>query len=107
MTSVKVSSFIIAQQRVLGDARVGDEHLDRALLGLDLVEGGVDVGRAGHVAAHAEQPLGRLSGAVGDGDGVAGRGEFAGDREADAAIAAGDEDRASHGRPDAIVLPGG
>src|SRR5690606_6512677 len=84
------------QEGVLGDAGVGDQDLDRALLRLDLVEGGLDVGHAGHVAPDAEEPLRRLSRAVGDGDGVAGGGEFTGDREAYAAIASGDEYRASH-----------
>ncbi|GAA2907008.1 hypothetical protein GCM10020220_115280 [Nonomuraea rubra] len=84
------------QQGVLGDAGVGDQDLDRAVLGLDLVEGGLDVGGAGDVAAHAEQALGRLPRSVGDRDGVACRGEFTGDREAYAAIAPGDEYRACH-----------
>src|SRR6185437_11866425 len=71
-------------------------HLDRAVLGLGLREGGVDVGGARHVAANPEQPLRGLAGTVGDGDGVSRGGELAGDREADAAISAGDEYRANH-----------
>ena len=46
------------QQRVGGDAGVGDEHLDRAVRVLDLGERRVDRGRVGDVAAHVEAPSG-------------------------------------------------
>ena len=43
------------QQRVVGDAGVGDEHLDRAELVLDRGERGVDRGGVGDVAGDAEE----------------------------------------------------
>ena len=102
----EVSSFIIAQQRVLGDAGVGDQHLDRALLGLDLPKAASTSAMLVTSQLDAEQPLGRLAGAVGDGDLVAGRGERAGDREADAAVAPVTRTERAMA-PDAIVLSGG
>ena len=80
------------------------------------VEGRVDRRRVGDVAAHPGQALGWLAGAVGHGDAVAAGRERARDGQPDAAVAAGDQHRASgraaawsevlaHGR-DAIGLPG-
>ena len=98
-------------EHVGGHPGVGDEHLDRAEGLLDLGEGGVDLGGVGDVAAHGQDAVGlvggRRVGAVGDGDLVAVVGEGAGAGEADAAVAAGDEDDParwcrSSGRP-----PGG
>ena len=54
MTSSHSSSRHPQQERVAGDARVRDEHLDRTVLGLDGDEGGLDVVGVGHVAADAE-----------------------------------------------------
>ena len=53
----------------------------------------------GHVALHAEQTLGDAGPAMRDGDLVTISGQALGDRQADAAIAAGDKNRAggSHG----------
>jgi hypothetical protein len=83
------------QQRVAGDPGVGDQHLDRSVPLLDLLEGLVDLGGVGDVAPDAEQPLRRLSRSVGDGDLVAGLSEGPGDGEADAPVASGDENRAA------------
>ncbi len=95
MTVSQSSSLIRISRRVLGDAGVGDEHLDRAAeLLLGLGEGGVDGCRVGDVAADAHQAVGRVARAVGDRDVVAGLGEGPGDGQADAAVAAGDEDGA-------------
>ena len=52
------------QQGVGGDAGVGDQHLDRAVLLLDLRERGVDRLRVGDVAAHVEGALGRPAAAA-------------------------------------------
>ena len=80
------------QERVLGDARVGDEHLDGAVGLLDLGEGRLDRVRVGDVAAHVECAVGRAAVAGGDGDLVALGQEGLGDGAADAAVAAGDQD---------------
>jgi hypothetical protein len=81
------------EQGVLGDAGIGDQHLDRAAEGLlGRREGRVDGGGVGHLAAHAHQALGRLTGAVGDRDPVALGGESAGNGQPDASVATGDED---------------
>ena len=92
MTDDQSSSRHPQQQRVGGDAGVGDQHLDRAVLLLDLREGGVDGLRVGDVARHVEGPLRGAAAAVGDGDLVAVGEERLGDGAADAAVAAGDED---------------
>src|SRR5690606_37602436 len=85
-------------EAVAGDARVGDEDLDRAELGLDLGERVVDLGGVAHVAGDAEQArVVGWGGAVGDGHLVARVGEGAGGGEPDAPVAAGDEDDASVG----------
>ena len=84
------------QQRVVGHAGVGHQHLDRAELGLDRAERGVDLLGRRDVALHAEQALGRAAAAVGHGDPVAVRRERPRDRQADAAIAAGDQDGSSY-----------
>ena len=47
------------QQPVLGDAGVGDEHLDGAVGLLDRLECGVDLGRRRDVALDGEQAVGR------------------------------------------------
>jgi len=80
------------QQLVLGDARVGDDDLDRALLRLDLAEGVVDVLPAGDVALDREEALGGFARPVGDGHGVTRGLQLPGDRESDAAVSAGDQD---------------
>ena len=88
------------QQLVAGDAGVGDQHLDVAVLRLDLLVGLLDLLGVGDVAAHGEHAerheVGRrLARAVGDGDLVARVGEGAGDGEADAPVSSGDENRAA------------
>ena len=92
------------QQRVLGDAGVRDDDLDRTERALDLGEGGIDGCGIRHIRAHRERALGTLAGARGHGDLVAGGDEALGDRAADAAVSAGDEDDAIGGHDDA---PGG
>ncbi|CDZ88430.1 conserved hypothetical protein [Rhodococcus ruber] len=86
------------QQRVVGDAGVRDQNLDRSLVLFDLLERGVDGVAVGDVAADGEQPVRGAGAAVGDGDPVAVRLQAAGDGEADATVATGDENRAGGGR---------
>src|SRR5205807_8102248 len=80
---------------VPGDAGVGHQHLDRALLLLDLLEGLLDLLGVGDVTPDGKETLRRFAGAEGDGDLVTCVGEGSGDGEADAPIASGDEYRAA------------
>ena len=59
----------------------------------DLFERGVDGRGVGDVARDAEQPLGSAGATVGDRNLVAVRGETTSNRETDAAVAAGHENR--------------
>ncbi len=77
----------------MGDAGVGDQHLDRAVLGLDGREGGLDRLGVGDVAPDVERALGGATAAGGHRDLVAVGDERLGDRAADAAVAAGDQRR--------------
>ena len=98
MTCVPVVVAHAQQERVLGDAGVGDEHLDGAVRLLDLGEGAVDVLGVGDVAAHGEEARRRLTAAVGDRDVVAEAAERLGDRAADAPVAPGHQHRSGHVR---------
>ena len=84
------------QQPVAGDPGVADQHLDRALVLLDLGERAVDGLGVGDVALHAEQAVGRAAAAVRDRDRVALLGEGAGDRQPDPPVAAGHQHRSAH-----------
>lgn len=75
-------------------ARVRDEHLDGAELGLDRGERGVDRGRVTYVADDAEDALGQVAGAVDRRDLVPGGDEPLGDRATDPPVRARDEDDA-------------
>ena len=79
------------EERVRGDAGVGHQHLDGPLVLLDLVEGAVDGVVVGDVALHAEQSVGHARAAVRDGHLVTVGGQSLGDRQADAAVATGDQ----------------
>ena len=72
---------------------------------LDLGEGTVDGLVVGDVAHDAEQTLGRPGSAVGDGDLVPVGGQPPCDRQADAPVAAGHQDRAGHERGDRLRTP--
>ena len=67
-----------------------------------VAERGVDRRGVRDVAAHAEEPVRRLPGAVGDGDAVAVRRQGLGDRQADPPVAPGDEHAASRRAPPAL-----
>ena len=93
MTEDQSSSRHPQQQRVVGDAGVGHQHLDRAVRLLDLRERRLDLLGVGDVAAHVEGAVGGTAAAGGHGDPVALCDERLGDRPADAAVAAGDQHR--------------
>ena len=80
---MKSSSFI----RISSPSRVmpgvADQHLDRALVLLDLGEGAVDGLGVGDVALDAEEAVGGAAAAVGHGDRVTRLGEGAGDGQPD------------------------
>ncbi len=80
------------QQRVPGDAGVGDHHLDVAEGGLDLGERGLDLSRIGHVTLDAEHAGRHLAAAIGGGHPMAGPGQPGGDAVPDSLAAAGDQD---------------
>ena len=87
------------EQLVTGETGVGDEDLDRALVLLDLGEGGVDSRGVRHVATDAEEPFRWLPGPVRDRDAVAVRRQGARDGQADPPVPPGDEHAAAHGLP--------
>ena len=72
MTESKSSSLIRIRRRVLGDAGVGDQDLDRAaeLSSASVKAASTDAASVTSQCT-AEEALGRLPGAVGDGDVVA------------------------------------
>ena len=93
-------------QHVRGDARVGHQHLDRALVLLDRRERRVDGGAVGHVTLDGKQVLvvRRPGAAVRDGDLVPVGGQPARDGQPDATVSTGhqhrtgDEGRTATGR---------
>jgi len=89
------------QEHVTGDPRVRDDDLDRAELLLDLGECGIQRGHIRDIGPHRQAARRALPGAGGDGDTMSRRHELFGDREADAAVAAGDQYGAggAHGPP--------
>ena len=91
------------QQRVLRDAGIGDDDLDRTQLLLDLGERGVDGSGIRHIGADGERAFRALTRAGGHGDLVALRDEALGDGTADAAVASCDQDDAIGGHG---ALPG-
>ena len=84
------------EERVRGDAGVGHQHLDRALVLLDLFERAIDGVVVGDVTLDAEQPLGRPGAAVRDGHLVAVGGQPLRDRQTDPPVSAGDQDRTGY-----------
>ncbi|MPM48882.1 hypothetical protein SDC9_95609 [bioreactor metagenome] len=79
------------QQGVTGDAGVGDQDLDRAVLGLHLLEGLVDRLCVGDIAGHAQYTLRRGVRDIEAGDAVSGVPQGLGDRCTDASSGAGDD----------------
>src|SRR5581483_7174531 len=95
----------LEDEPVLGDACVGDEHLNGAEALLDLGEGQAHVVGRRDVATDVGEALDRLL-AVGDGDLIALRHECVGGRPADAPGATGDQYHApAHQAPTAWYPP--
>ncbi len=82
----------------MGDAGVGDQHLDWSLLGLDLGEGLVHRGGVPDVAGHGGQAGHGIARPRRHGDLIAAGRQAAGDGQPDAPVPAGDEDGSAHRR---------
>jgi hypothetical protein len=80
------------EERVRGQAGVGHQHLDRALVLLNLFESAIDGVVVGDVTLDAEESLRGPGAAVRDGDLVAVGGQPLGDRRTDSPVPARHQD---------------